>query len=164
MRGLAKQHTSAVRPTVEEKIDRGEAGSERLRAALRIGRVVEFLERERDAGFGERRAVEIVARAAQADEQRVRAHGFAKIQHQLALRAADIELGAVDQWRADAEALAQKLEQRLVQVDEPLPALGVKLLQARRRGSEVRRRLVKPAPRAEQRSRSRPAGVSTRHE
>src|SRR5258708_32287733 len=94
MRGLAKQHTSAVRPTVEEKIDRREAGAERRRAPLRIDRVVEFLERERDAGFGERRAVEIVARAAESDAQRARAHGLANIQHQLALRAADIQLRA----------------------------------------------------------------------
>src|ERR1700674_2078914 len=101
---LTGEHAMALRAAVEEKIDRREAGAERRRAALRIDRVVEFLERERDAGFGERRAVEIVARAAEADEQRVRAHGFAKIQHQLAFCAANAEPGAVDQWRADAEA------------------------------------------------------------
>src|SRR5205823_10653801 len=79
---------------VKKQIDRGEAGNERCLAALRIDRVVEFLELELDARLRERRAVEIGARAAEADEQRVRAHGLAEIEHQLALRAVDIELGA----------------------------------------------------------------------
>src|SRR5882672_2941653 len=118
---MAQQHAPAVGPKVEKQIDRGEAGDERRRAALRIDRVVEFLEHELDARLRKRRAIEVMARAAEADEQRIRADGLAEIEHQLALRAADVELGAVHERRADGERLAQELEQRGVEIGEALP-------------------------------------------
>src|SRR5439155_20815317 len=115
---------------------------------LRIDRVVELLEYELDARLREGGAVEIGARAAEADQQRVRAHGLAEVEHQLALRPIDIELGAIHERRADGERFAQELEQRRVQIHEALPSRLVDAFQWRRR-----RPAVRPAQRLEMRRR-----------
>src|SRR3954468_12658232 len=88
---------------------------------LAIDGVSELLHLELDARRRKGRTVQVVPRAAQADEKRARAHRLAEVQHQLALRALHAELGALHERRTDVEYVAQEAERVLVEVREPLP-------------------------------------------
>src|SRR3954471_23923326 len=115
----AEEQIARVGAAIEQQIHCREPGVERRGTALRINRMPELLQLEGDAGARECRAVEISARAAEADEQRAGADGLAGIEHQLALCTRDAEARALHQRRANAVSIAQEGEQGVVQLDEP---------------------------------------------
>src|SRR5207244_8990960 len=74
-----------------------------------------------------------------------------------ALRALDAELGAAHERRADGEGVAQQVEQLLVEIDEPLPAMLEDTLQVRGIGIEEPGLAVGVAQRGEMAARPRAA-------
>src|SRR5438105_3765728 len=139
---LAAEQVARLGAAIEKQIHCREPGVERPRAALRIHRMRELLQLERDAGARECRAVEISARAAEADDQRAGADGLADIEHQLALCAADAEPRALHERRADAIGVSHEGKHGVVQLDEPRPALRVNALEPPCVDAEVAGRAV----------------------
>src|SRR5688572_31900698 len=86
---LREQDVAALRPAVEEKIDRRESAHERRAAALRILGVAKLVVLDSHARALEGLDVEIVARGTQAGEQRARAQRVADIQEQIGARAGE---------------------------------------------------------------------------
>src|SRR5437868_15517140 len=99
--------------------------------------MAELLQLERDASTRECGAVEIAARAAEADDQRAGADGLADIEHELALCAADAEPRALHERGGDAVGAAHEGKHGVVQLDEPRPALRVNALKPPCVGAEV---------------------------
>ena len=96
--------------------------TERLRPALRVHRVLELMVVHLNSVRGKDLCIQIAARAAEAGEQRARAQRLADVQDQVGARAVDRELRAAREARAHAERVAQEIERRLVEVDQPVPA------------------------------------------
>src|SRR3954466_4868167 len=97
----------------------------------------EILEDELDAGAGEGLAIQVLARAAEADEQSVGADRLAKIEYQLALRATRVELGAIRERGVDAECAAQEMQRRLVEIHQALPVRRIQRAQRFGGGSAI---------------------------
>src|SRR5688572_32726936 len=99
---VREQDVAALRPAVEEKLDRRESAHERRASPLRILGVTKLVVLDSHARPLEDLDVEIVARGTQAGEQRARAERVADIQDQIGARAAERELGAAHERRGDA--------------------------------------------------------------
>src|SRR3954471_2536935 len=128
---FGQEKLPSLRPAVEQQVDRRKARDEGPAAGLRIHRMPELLPGDADAGALERLAIEVLARAAHAAEERVGADLLAELEDQLRLRALRAELGAPHERRADAEGVAQHFEQREVEIDQPVPARAEDVLQRR---------------------------------